>query len=221
MKRLLTLLLNTILVGLICMPLSTLAGTKTIGILVFDGVLTSDVTAPMEVFGAASRKSWFSDYEVKLINIIDAPLVTTEEGLRLQVDTDISRAPQLDVLVVPSAYNMKPLLTNTTLINFVRETAAKAEWIASNCSGAFVLAEAGLLDGRKATTWSGGEKRFQKAYPAVDVQFDQNYIVDDKFITSNGSLVSYQAAFALLEKLSSQRLSKTVQDALQYERLFK
>ena len=54
---------------------------KRIGIIVFDGVLTSDITAPIEVFGIASRKSWFSDYETITINVGSQDTITTEEGL--------------------------------------------------------------------------------------------------------------------------------------------
>ncbi len=72
---------------------------------------------------------------------------------------------------------------------------------------------AGLLDGKHATTWSGGEESLQKQYPNVKVQFDKNVVIDGQIVTSNGSLVSYQAALSLLSLMSS-----NVADALQYSR---
>lgn len=69
--------------------LSVSAADKKIGVLVYDEVLTSDAVAPAEVFGVASRKAWFSDYEVVLINVERSKTVTTEEGLTLQVDANI------------------------------------------------------------------------------------------------------------------------------------
>jgi len=189
-----------------------------IGILVFDGVLTSDVTAPLEVFGVASRKTWFSDYDVITISVEDKSQITTEEGLKLYADTWIGTHPEVDVLLVPSSYTMEPLLENADLISFIKNTGAQAKWMASNCSGAFLLAKAGLLNGKKATTWAGGESDLQSEFEEVDVQFDTNVVVDDKVVTSNGSLVSYQAALVLLSKLSSPSKAQEVSEAIQYQR---
>lgn len=146
-------------VGVVCLMLSVgvNAATKRIGILVFEGFLTSDVTAPVEVFGAATKQSWFSTYEVVVISATSNKTVESEEGLTIVADTTIYDAQTLDVLLVPSAYEMKPFLRNKQLINFISEQSKSASWVASNCSGAFLLGEAGVLDEKKATTWAGGE----------------------------------------------------------------
>ena len=195
-----------------------ISGNPKIGILVFDGVLTSDVTAPLEVFGVASRKTWFSGYDVITISVENQSHITTEEGLGLKADTWIGTHPKVDVLLVPSSYTMEPLLENEDLISFIKTTGAKAKWMASNCSGAFLLAKAGLLDGKKATTWAGGESDLQSQFSKVDVQFDTNVVVDDNVITSNGSLVSYQAALTLLSKIASPDKAQEVSEAIQYQR---
>ncbi len=194
------------------------AADKRIGILVYDGVLTSDVTAPLEVFGVASRLTWFSDYEAITISVSDQKTITTEEGLKIGVDAWIGDAPELDALIVTSSYDMAPLIENKALIRFIKTASGEADWMASNCSGAYLLAEAGLLDGKKATTWAGGEADLQKDYPAVDVQVNQNFVVDGRIITSNGSLVSYQAALKLLHLMSSESKAQEVADTLQYSR---
>lgn len=198
-----------------------MAADKKIGILVFDGVLTSDITAPLEVFGVASRKSWFTDYTPIVIAVEKTDKITTEEGLNIAVDSWIGEQPKVDVLIVPSSYSMEPLINNSALISFIQLTGKNAEWMASNCSGAFLLGEAGLLNGLKATTWAGGEAQLKKAYPKIDVQFDSNVVVDKNVITSNGSLVSYQAALALLAKMTSERKANEVAEALQYQRFSK
>lgn len=206
---------------LLAQPLAVQAKAKVIGIIVWDGVLTSDVTAPLEVFGQASQQSWFNHYEVKLIALDDRKSITTHEGLRLGVDASILNMPAaaLDVVLIPSAYEMEPIVENARLIRFVQQAAGKASWIASNCSGAWVLAEAGLLDGKKATTWAGGEHKLQKAYPQLRVQHNTNVVVDGSVITSNGGTVSYQAALTLLAKLSSPRLARQIGKALQIQRV--
>ena len=191
-----------------------------IGIVVFDGVLTSDVTAPAEVFGIASNTSWFSNYEVIFINVGTEQFVTTEEGLGIRVDAFLKDTPKVDVLLIPSAYDMKPLLNNESLLAYIRSVRADGKWLASNCSGAFVLAESGVLDNKKATTWSGGESGFQDDYPGVKVQHDTNYVVDDKIISSNGSVVSYQAALVLLQYLAGESKAEEVRETLQMKRVW-
>lgn len=206
----------------LCLVLLTWAGSahadKRIGILVYDGVLTSDVTAPLEVFGIASRKSWFTDYQVITIGLTPAKTITTEEGLVLGVDTWVGANPELDAIITTSAYDMDAPNASQALMTLIQKTAAKGGYLASNCSGAFLLAQAGVLDGKKATTWAGGEKDLQKQFPKVNVQVDTNVVVDGNIVTSNGSLVSYQAALTLLKLLSSESKAKEVADVLQYSR---
>lgn len=195
------------------------AASLKIGIVVFDGFLTSDVTAPVEVFGAATKKSWFSSYQVILISATRNTSVVSEEGLRVVADKSIYDKMKVDVLLVPSAYAMDPLIRNKDLIDFIRKQARTAAWVGSNCSGAFLLGEAGLLDDKRATTWAGGEKELASRYPRVKVQYDQNVVVDAGVITSNGGPVSYQAALALLSKLSSESLASEISTAIQFPRL--
>ena len=195
------------------------AASSKIGVLVFDGFLTSDVTAPIEVFGAATKKAWFSSYEVVVISVSKNKEVLSEEGLRIIADKSIYDDIKLDVLIVPSAYEMEGVLSNKNLIQYIRQQHQSASWMASNCSGAFLLGAAGVLDGKRATTWAGGESTLLKAYPEIKVQFDQNVVVDDGVITSNGGPVSYQAAFELLKKLSSAKFANEISESIQFNRL--
>ncbi len=198
---------------------SARAASSTIGILVFDGFLTSDVTAPLEVLGAAGKRPWFAGHEIVLVSAGHEKAARSEEGLRVVADRTIYDDLELDVLIVPSAYKMEPLLKNKDLVDFIRKQGASAAWMASNCSGARLLAEAGILDGKNATTWAGGEKAFAEAYPKVKVQADRNLVVDDKVITSNGGPVSYQAAFELLARLTSEARAKEISRDIQFDRL--
>ena len=198
---------------------SASAATSSIGILVFDGFLTSDVTAPIEVLGAASKKPWFSSYNVVVVSATREKTVISEEGLRIVADKTIYDDPKLAVLIVPSSYKMDRLLNDKDLTNFIKKTSQSASWMASNCSGALLLGQAGVLDGKRATTWCGGEKQFAGSYPKAKVQFNANVVVDDKVITSNGGPVSYQAALELLAKLSSEKHANEISEEIQFARL--
>src|SRR3546814_14341704 len=96
-----------------------------------------------------------------------------------------SEAPRYDVVIVPSSYDMDAVLSNRALIDFIRDQSKTVDWMASNCSGALVLAEAGVLDGKRATTWAGGEASFQTKYPNVLVQHDVNVVIDDGVLTQS------------------------------------
>ena len=216
-RRLTVLVAVMVFAGGLAMPAR--AATSTIGILVYDGFLTSDVTAPVEVFAAASKKAWFSSYNVVTVSTTKQTVVHSEEGLTILTDKTIYDPLSLDVLIVPSAYKMDSVLKNTDVINFIKQQGRSASWMASNCSGARLLSEAGILDGKHATTWAGGEKALAEAYPKVKVEVDKNVVVDDKVITSNGGSVSYQAALELLARLSSEKYAQEISRTIQFNRL--
>src|SRR6266849_1993420 len=136
-RRLAVLVAVMVFAGGLAMPAR--AGTSTIGILVYDGFLTSDVTAPVEVFGAASKKAWFSSYKVVTVSTTKQGVVHSEEGLTILADKTIYDPLSLDVLIVPSAYKMDGVLKNTDVINFIKQQGRSASWMASNCSGARLL----------------------------------------------------------------------------------
>src|SRR3546814_15039875 len=125
-------------------------------------------------------------------------------------DRLLAEAPRYDVVIVPSSYDMDAVLANRGLIDFIRDQSKTADWMASNCSGALVLAEAGVLDGKRATTWAGGEAPFQKKYADGLVQQDNNVVLDDGVLTPTGSAVSYEAAIPLLAKLTRDRMPREV-----------
>jgi transcriptional regulator GlxA family with amidase domain len=192
---------------------------KTIGIVVFDGVLTSEVIGPAEVFAIAGKEDWFKDTRVLLISIEQQSVICTAEGLRLGVDATIEDDLALDVLLVPGGGDTSYLLQHEKLNAFVRKQEEYAQWVGSICSGAFLLGNAGVLDGKHATTWFGGEESLQTQFPAIQVIYDKPVVVDQRRITANGGLVSYQAALVLLGRLSSAKHAKEVYETLSIERL--
>lgn len=185
-----------------------------VGILVFDGFLTSEVTAPMEVFAKAAAEGNIR-FEPHLI-AAEKKTVVSEEGVSILPDLDFARAPRLDVLVVPSAYSMEKHLADERLVAFIRDKAAQAKYVASNCAGAFLLGKAGLLDGRRVTTYIGGAKELQKMFPKARVVDDRHVVVDGNLVTSIGGATSYEATLTLLEKIGGSALANTVAEALYY-----
>jgi transcriptional regulator GlxA family with amidase domain len=193
--------------------------TYRIGIVVFDGVLTCEVIGPAEVFATADQRDDFGGATVLLIGIEPQPTIRTQEGIRLAVDATIADELALDVLLVPGANDVSYLLKHRELNTFIQKQEEVAQWIGSMCAGAFVLGGAGVLDGRQATTWFGGETRLQEQFPAIQVVHDQPVVLDNRRITANGGLVSYRAALILLSQLSSIGHAKDVYRTLGMDRL--
>ncbi|WP_237274421.1 DJ-1/PfpI family protein [Tenacibaculum ovolyticum] len=190
----------------------------TIGLLIYSGVLQTEITAPSDVFAKPSQ-----DGE-QLFNVITIAQtenpITTEEGLRILPDYTFDNAPKLAALVVPSGYDMYSQVRNDKLVNFIIEKNKETKYIVSNCGGAQLIGKSGIADGRKIVTWIGGGVQLQKDYPNLLVQDDTKiaYVEDGKFLSSNGNLVSYISALKLVEKMSSPEHRKYVESYLFLDR---
>lgn len=191
----------------------------TIGLLMYDGVLTTEVTAPADVFTKPS-----ADGE-RLFNVITVArsheAVLTEEGLRIFPDHVFADCPDLDVLFVPSGYDMHAQVRDQELLRFIQEQDRKTRYTVSNCAGAQLIGESGIAAGRKIVTWIGGGEQLQKDYPDLLVQNDSvvTYVEDGKFSSSNGNLASYISALNLLEKMTSAEHRSFVESYLYLDRL--
>lgn len=139
-------------------------------IILFDGVQSLDVTGPLEVLHGASS------YSIRTASLGGHP-VRTSSGLTLTPDQDLAGACPPDLLIVPGGQGARR--RDPELIDWLRETAPATARLASVCTGAFLLAEAGLLDGRRATThWTAREELARLgAIPVPDrVVFDGKYV---------------------------------------------
>jgi transcriptional regulator GlxA family with amidase domain len=191
----------------------------TIGIIVFDGVLTAEVMGPAEVFGIASKSEALAGSKVLLIGVDAQPSIRTEEGIRLLVDATIADDLALDVLFVPGGNDVSELQRHEKLNAFIQKQEQAAEWVGSACAGAFILGASGVLDGKQATTWFGGENRLQAQFPAIQVIHDRPVVLDSRRITANGGLVSYRAALVLLGKMVGAEAASEVFESLNMDRL--
>jgi hypothetical protein len=92
-----------------------------VAVIVYDGVLTSDITAPLEVFGKAARKPWLHKINVEAVAADGDLDILTEEGIKLKADRLLAEAPRYDAVIVPSRYGMDAVLGNRALIDFIRD----------------------------------------------------------------------------------------------------
>jgi transcriptional regulator GlxA family with amidase domain len=178
--------------------------TRTVALLLFPGVQSLDVTGPLEVFAAASQLLEHEHrpeqrYVVRLLSIDGAPLETSS-GMTIQPHGTLAglRAP-IDTLLIPGGPGHRHAAREQNMLDWIRGTAPGARRVASVCTGAFLLAAAGLLDGRRATThWSSAEA-LAKAYPGIDVDAEPIFVRDGNVWTSAGVTAGMDLALALVE----------------------
>jgi putative intracellular protease/amidase len=173
-----------------------------VAFLVVEGVYNSELMAPYDVF-QHTRFHTGGGPAMEVFTVSpDGKPVRTFEGLTLVPHHGFADAPAADVLVVPSSDgSMDRDLADEGLIAWVREAGARARWIVSLCDGAFVLAKAGLLDGRAATTFPADYDRFAQLFPAVDLRVNVSFVHDGKALTSQGGARSYDVAMYLVDEL--------------------
>lgn len=125
-----------------------------IGLLMYDNVLTTELTAPMDVFTKNSEDG------KQLFNVITIAetydFIVSEEGLKMFPDYILENSPKLDILIVPSAYDMSLQIKNKNLIAFIKSQNNTTKYTVSNCAGATLIGESGIADGKKIVTWIGG-----------------------------------------------------------------
>ncbi len=191
----------------------------TIGILIFEGVIINEVVAPLDVFSNlnSSGKELFNVITIATEN----KTYNSAHGLKIKPDYVINNTPNLKVLVVPSSYNPTVQTSDKKLVEFVKEQNKTTEYIASHCAGAFLIGETGIADNREIVTYLTGGELLKSEYPNLKVADDNeiSVILDGKFISSNGSLVSYIASFDLLEKLTSKEHRVFVESSILFDRI--
>jgi transcriptional regulator GlxA family with amidase domain len=174
-----------------------MAFSSTVVILAFDGVQLLDLTGPIEVFEAARERG--ARYRVLVASPDGSDIVA---GSRTRVGADLAFAdlPRwIDTLVVPGAPDWRAITEDTGLVATVADAARRSRRTASVCAGAFVLAAAGLLDGRRAATHWELAGDLARAYPKITVDADAIFVADGPIHTSAGVTAGIDLCLALVE----------------------
>ena len=187
-------------------------------ILGFDGVLGSVLAGMLDIF-SFTGVSWqrFLAQEVKprfkvQIASLGGQDIRCSNRLSVQAHCDINDVKKCDLLLIPTIGDSidKVLLQNAALLPHLQRLANTKADIASNCSGAFLLAQAGLLDGRIATTHWGYADKFKQDYPQVDLQENQFVTQSESIFCAAGGSAFYDLALLLIERYCGREMSTQV-----------
>ncbi|HEX8417426.1 MAG TPA: DJ-1/PfpI family protein [Methylobacterium sp.] len=177
-----------------------------IGLLAFPGVQQLDLTGPYEVFAS------LPDVSVHIVAESLAPIASAT-GLVLTPTMRRDACPQFDVLCIPGGVGVNALMRDEGTLAFVRAQAASARYVTSVCTGALVLAAAGLLKGRRATThWASLD--LLAAFGAIPVA--ERVVRDGPFVSGGGVTAGIDFALTLAAELLGQPAAEAAQLALEY-----
>ncbi len=172
-------------------------------LVLFEGVQSLDLTGPLEVFTGADAharaRGGAPGYEIVTAAPTADPM-RTSSGLTIGADTTLDQVEgPIDTLVVAGGAGVLPAVQDPRIVEQVARLAASARRVTSVCTGAFLLAEAGLLEGRRATTHWARCAEFAERYPAVTVEPDPIFTRDGNVFTSAGVTAGMDLALALVE----------------------
>jgi transcriptional regulator GlxA family with amidase domain len=187
---------------------------RTVVIVAFDGLQPLDAVGPHEVFAGATavlaeRKRSGAGYDISIVSKNGLP-VTTESGLQIVTAPLPATRTKIDTLLIPGGDGSRTARYDVVLVDWIRAAAKNSRRVATVCSGAFIGAEAGLLDGRTVTTHWATAGKLAEEYPRLIVDPDPIYVRDGNVWTSAGVTAGIDLALAMVESDHGGDVAQTV-----------
>lgn len=190
-----------------------------VGILIFDEVEVLDFAGPFEVFSIAEDENNCKIFNV--FTISEKEEIFARNGLGVKAQYALDHAPHLDILVIPGGYGAKHIqFKNTQLLNWIKTRYIQLKIIFSVCTGAFILAEAGLLMNLKATTHWMELSRLKREYPQIEVIDHAKYVDEGKVVTSGGISSGIHASLYIVARLKGIDIALKTAKIMEFETNF-
>ncbi|KMQ00624.1 MULTISPECIES: DJ-1/PfpI family protein [Bacillus] len=187
-----------------------------IGIFLFDDVEVLDFAGPFEVFSVTEvdEEKPFTVYTVSQ----NGEMITARNGLKVQPDYSIEDLPPVDILIIPGGKGARENeVKNDIIINWVRQQMKEVKLMTSVCTGALLLAKAGLLDGLKATTHWASIQTFKKDFPNVEVMENVKFVDEGHIITSAGISAGINMSFHIVKNLLGVEVTEDTAKSMEYD----
>ena len=188
---------------------------RNVGIFIFDDVEVLDFAGPFEVFNVTGEVLDPAPFHTYTIALTDNPIQARGQ-LSINPHYSIENCPQLDILLIPGGNGRKILRNDPTILEWVKNQYANVEYMLSVCTGAFILAKAGLLDGLNATTHHAAFDEFRQVAPQVTLIEDQRFVENGNIITAGGISAGIDMALYVVEKLLGQEKLQLTLDEMEY-----
>ncbi len=187
-----------------------------VAFLIMNGTYNTELTAPYDIFQHTVFRQGIKPMNVFMVANTNE-YITTFEGMKIQPDFNYTKdsLPKIDVLVIPSAeHHLDIDLDDVAMIDFVKKIDKEATFMTSHCDGAFVLAKAGLLEGKVLTTFPSDIDKMRAMFPTLDIRKNVLFVHDGKYITSAGGAKSFEAALYLSEYLYGPEIARSLAKGL-------
>jgi transcriptional regulator GlxA family with amidase domain len=191
--------------------------TTRIGIALFDGAEELDWAGPWEVLSYWSHRNPEDGVEVFTVAQDNSEPIVCAKGLRVLADHSWDSAPEIDVLVYPGGRGTRIQVGDEKVRTWVRSIHERAHLTTSVCTGALILADAGLLQGRAATTHWGDYDELLEIDSSVQLQPDARYVDTGDIITAAGVSAGIDMALHLIVRLHSEDRAREIKRGIQYE----
>jgi len=194
----------------------SMAEPRRIAVFLFPDVEELDFAGPWEVLSSWAR-GWPDDGIETFTLARERGPIRCAKGLTVVPDHDWSSAPAFDLLVVPGGRGTRPMLADARVIAWVRDVADRGTMIASVCTGALVLAKAGLLDGKPATTHHGSLALLRELGREIDVQPEARFVDNGSILTASGVSAGIDLALHLIVRMHSIDRARQLRRHIQYD----
>src|SRR5499426_1678179 len=193
---------------------------KRVGIVVFPDVEVLDFCGPFEVFSVTRldeerRREEPSPFEVFLVADGPGPIVTTG-GMKVMPDHTLENCPALDILVVQGWWGTRAEMKNARLVSWIAERAKQVETLTPVCTGSMLLGQAGLLDGRHATTHWRSLQWMRDSFPAVTVEEKLHVVEDGNVLTSAGISAGIDMALRVVARYHGEAVARNTARNMEY-----
>ncbi|HYA34982.1 MAG TPA: DJ-1/PfpI family protein [Candidatus Binataceae bacterium] len=190
-----------------------MANTLTVAAILFPGFELLDVFGPLEAFGMLAESG-----KCKVLTVGEkGGAVASRQGPRTATDHGFDDCPPLDIFLVPGGLGTRDAVSNDRFLNWIRERAQSARFVMSVCTGTALLARAGLLDGRNATTNKFAFKWVAEQGPKVNWIKQARWVEDGKFWTSSGVSAGIDMTLALIAKLEDLKTAELIANRMEYD----
>jgi transcriptional regulator GlxA family with amidase domain len=188
-----------------------------IGIALFDGAEELDWAGPWEVLSYWARRHPEDGVHVFTVARDNARPIECAKGLRVLADHSWESAPKIDVLVYPGGQGTRALIGDEEVRAWVRSVHERARLTTSVCTGAFVLADAGLLKGRAATTHWDDFEELLAIDDSIQARREDRFVDEGDIITAAGISAGIDMALHLIVRLHSEDRAREIKRRIQYE----
>jgi len=188
-----------------------------VGIFLFDDVEVLDFAGPFEVFSVTELEKGHQPFVVETVSE-KGNIVIASNGLKVQPDYSFDTIPRFDILIIPGGLGAKEReIHNDNVMKWITDQMKTVQLMTSVCTGALLLAKAGLLNGKMATTHWASIERLENEFPQVEVQREVKFVDEGNVITSGGISAGINMSFHIVKRLLGSEVARETAKIMEYD----